>query len=163
MSGYERHELLGRQVLPLVIAPECRDFVRQQIESGSQEPYETIGLRKDGTKFPIEILARSKEFKGRTVRAVAIRDISERKRAEQERESLVLQLRQALAEVKKLSGLLPICASCKKIRDDKGYWQQIEVFIRDHSEANSVTVFVPSAPRNCTLTFSSCLEKINVV
>jgi PAS domain S-box-containing protein len=135
MSGYERHELLGRQVLPLVIAPESRAFVRQQIESGSQEPYETIGLRKDGTTFPIEILARTKEFKGRLVRAVAIRDISERKRAEQERESLVAQLRQALADVRKLSGLLPICASCKKIRDDKGYWQQIEVFIRDHSEA----------------------------
>jgi PAS domain S-box-containing protein len=135
MSGYELHELLGRQVLPLVIAPECRDFVRQQIESGYQEPYETTGLRKDGTKFPIEILARSKEFKGRTVRAVAIRDISERKRAEEERERLLLELQQALAEVKTLSGLLPICASCKKIRDDSGYWQQIEVYIRDHSEA----------------------------
>jgi PAS domain S-box-containing protein len=135
MSGYELHELLGRQVLPLVIAPECRDFVRQQIESGYQEPYETTGLRKDGTKFPIEILARSKEFKGRTVRAVAIRDISERKRAEEERERLLLELQQALAEVKTLSGLLPICASCKKIRDDSGYWQQIEMYIRDHSEA----------------------------
>jgi hypothetical protein len=44
-------------------------------------------------------------------------------------------LQQALSEIKKLSGLLPICASCKKIRDDKGYWNQIETFIRDHSEA----------------------------
>lgn len=46
-----------------------------------------------------------------------------------------LDLRNALAQVKKLSGFLPICASCKKIRDDKGYWQQIEAYIRDHSEA----------------------------
>jgi response regulator RpfG family c-di-GMP phosphodiesterase len=46
-----------------------------------------------------------------------------------------LSLRKALAQVKKLSGFLPICASCKKIRDDKGYWQQIEAYIRDHSEA----------------------------
>jgi len=45
-------------------------------------------------------------------------------------------LRKALAEVKKLSGLLPICASCNKIRDDKGYWNQIEAYIRDHSEAD---------------------------
>lgn len=44
-------------------------------------------------------------------------------------------LERALAEVKKLSGFLPICASCKKIRDDSGYWQQIEVYIRNHSEA----------------------------
>ncbi len=34
-----------------------------------------------------------------------------------------------------MSGMLPICASCKKIRDDKGYWQQMEMYVRDHSEA----------------------------
>ena len=45
------------------------------------------------------------------------------------------ELKKALSEVKNLSGLLPICASCKKIRDDKGYWNQIEEYIRDHSEA----------------------------
>ena len=45
------------------------------------------------------------------------------------------KLEEALAKVKKLSGLLPICASCKKIRDDNGYWNQIESYIRDHSEA----------------------------
>ena len=45
------------------------------------------------------------------------------------------ELYKALSDVKKLSGLLPICASCKKIRDDKGYWNQIEEYIRDHSEA----------------------------
>lgn len=45
------------------------------------------------------------------------------------------ELEKALAEVKRLSGFLPICASCKKIRDDEGYWQQVEVYIRDRSEA----------------------------
>jgi hypothetical protein len=54
---------------------------------------------------------------------------------EKEREKLILQLQDALAKVKTLRGLIPICSSCKKIRDDKGYWNQIEVFIRDHSEA----------------------------
>lgn len=47
----------------------------------------------------------------------------------------VAELEDALASVNQLSGLLPICASCKKIRDDKGYWTQIEAYIRDHSEA----------------------------
>ena len=46
-----------------------------------------------------------------------------------------LELKQALAEVKKLSGILPICAHCKKIRDDKGYWGQVEDYITKHSEA----------------------------
>ena len=59
----------------------------------------------------------------------------ERKRALEDREQLILQLQKALTEVKQLSGLLPICASCKKIRDDKGYWNQIESYIRDRSEA----------------------------
>ena len=45
------------------------------------------------------------------------------------------ELEDALAKVKTLSGMLPICASCKKIRDDKGYWMQIESYVRDHSEA----------------------------
>jgi hypothetical protein len=47
----------------------------------------------------------------------------------------VLKLQAAMDEVKTLSGLLPICASCKKIRDDKGYWTQIETYIREHSDA----------------------------
>jgi len=55
--------------------------------------------------------------------------------AEMEREKVILQLQDALTKVKTLSGLLPICSSCKKIRDDKGYWNQIEAYIRDHSEA----------------------------
>ncbi len=61
--------------------------------------------------------------------------IEEREKAEKEKGLLITQLQQALSKVKLLSGFLPICASCKKIRDDKGYWNQIEAYIRDHSEA----------------------------
>ena len=64
-----------------------------------------------------------------------ILDITERKLAEEERIRLVAELQSALAEVKLLSGFLPICSSCKKIRDDQGYWNQIEAYICDHSEA----------------------------
>ncbi len=62
-------------------------------------------------------------------------EVADRRRAEQELENVVVELQQALRQVRKLSGFLPICASCKKIRDDKGYWQQIEQYITDHSEA----------------------------
>lgn len=61
------------------------------------------------------------------------REITERKRAEAEREKLITELQEALAEVNTLSGMLPICASCKKIRDDKGYWNQIETYLHEHS------------------------------
>jgi len=62
-------------------------------------------------------------------------EVAERKKYEKERETLILELQKALSEIKQLSGLLPICSSCKKIRTDEGYWQQIEVYIRDHSAA----------------------------
>ena len=54
---------------------------------------------------------------------------------EEEREKLIHELQEALANIKTLRGLLPICSYCKKIRDDKGYWNQIESYIRDHSGA----------------------------
>ncbi len=56
-------------------------------------------------------------------------------KAEQERDHLILELREALSKIKQLSGLLPICMHCKKIRDDKGYWNQIEAYIQKNSEA----------------------------
>jgi hypothetical protein len=62
-------------------------------------------------------------------------DISERKQAAEEREKLIVDLQKALQDVKTLSGLLPICASCKKIRDDKGYWNILEQYISKHSGA----------------------------
>ena len=52
-----------------------------------------------------------------------------------EREAMIAELQEALANVRTLSGLIPICASCKKIRDDKGYWQQVEAYISAHSDA----------------------------
>jgi len=57
-------------------------------------------------------------------------------KSEKEKDKLIQKLRDALSKVKMLSGLIPICASCKKIRDDKGYWEHIELYIRDHSEAD---------------------------
>jgi len=52
-----------------------------------------------------------------------------------QRKTIYDEKEKALLDIKILSGLLPICASCKKIRDDKGYWNQIELYIRNHSEA----------------------------
>ena len=65
----------------------------------------------------------------------ANKSIAAQKEVEEAKGKLIVELQAALAKVNKLSGLLPICASCKKIRDDKGYWNQIESYIREHSEA----------------------------
>ncbi|MFO7885578.1 MAG: GAF domain-containing protein [Desulfobacteraceae bacterium] len=63
------------------------------------------------------------------------RNLDQRIIAEQQREKVIKDLEKALLEVKRLSGLLPICSYCKKVRNDKGYWTQIESYIHDHSEA----------------------------
>ncbi len=70
----------------------------------------------------------------RSGKILLMRDVTERRRAEKEREKLVADLSNALTNLKRLSGLLPICASCKKIRDDKGYWHQVENYMKDHAE-----------------------------
>ena len=70
-----------------------------------------------------------------TMLARSIRYSIERKQALIEKDQLIAQIQRALADVKTLSGLLPICASCKQIRDDKGYWHQVESYIQQHSSA----------------------------
>ncbi len=75
------------------------------------------------------------------------RDITARKRAQEEKEKLVAQLQRALAQVKRLSGLLPICSSCKKRRDDEAYWNQAEEYVREHSEADFSHSLCPECAR----------------
>jgi PAS domain S-box-containing protein len=77
--------------------------------------------------------------------AGVIQDITQNKLADQKLRSIIEDLQKALAEVKKLSGLLPICMHCKKIRDDKGYWKQMEEYLSKHSEAQ----FSHSICREC--------------
>jgi len=66
------------------------------------------------------------------------------KQAEQERERLIRELQDALANIKTLSGLLPICFSCKQIRDDKGYWNQIDTYVLEHTDAEVTHSICPT-------------------
>ncbi|HMK37176.1 MAG TPA: PAS domain-containing protein [Desulfomonilaceae bacterium] len=91
-------------------------------------------LRSARDKLEERVKARTAELQRSNERL--LQEVAERERTEMELAKLVGELQEALAKVKTLSGLLPICASCKKIRDDKGYWTQVEVYVRDHSEAN---------------------------
>lgn len=74
---------------------------------------------------------------GRPVRLAGVcADITYRKRTEKEREMLINQLKATITNVKTLTGLLPICASCKKVRDDQGYWHQVEEYLQEHASVN---------------------------
>jgi hypothetical protein len=84
-----------------------------------------------GIRSPYEIIFKELDTSNKTLN----KEIQARIKSEHHREKLIIDLQTALAEVKTLSGLLPICAQCKKIRDDEGYWNQIETYIRDRSNA----------------------------
>jgi PAS domain S-box-containing protein len=99
--------------------------------------FESLCVTRDGREVHLAIsVSPIKNSVGRIIGASMIaRDIDEKKRHEEERERLITELQAALAQVQALHGLLPICASCKKIRDDRGYWTQVEVYVMAHSKA----------------------------
>jgi PAS domain S-box-containing protein len=126
------------------IHPDDRDAVYADLNAhlNGETPYyenEHRLLCKDGSYKWIhdrgKIMSWTED--GKPLRIVGTHsDITIRKEAEFENQRLMKELREALADVKVLTGLIPICASCKDIRDDKGYWKQIEAYIRDHTEAD---------------------------
>jgi two-component system, cell cycle sensor histidine kinase and response regulator CckA len=93
MFGYDRSEVVGKPVMDLV-APESRDLVLRSIRTGYDKSYENGIVRKDGTVVAIETIARKIQHEGRTVRVTAMRDITERKKAEEEHLKYVQQLQQ---------------------------------------------------------------------
>lgn len=110
----EPYERTGRQ--------ELVEFWMQD-ETGRTFPAETQGsLVLDARGIPYAV-------------RIVVRDISKRKELENEREALVNELEKALEQVKTLQGLIPICSSCHKIRDDNGFWQRLEEYIEAHSDA----------------------------
>jgi len=91
---------------------------------------------------------------GKLVAAVeTLQDITERKRLEEEKEQLVMDLHLASTRIKKLRGLIPICSTCKKIRDDKGYWNKLESFIEEHSEAEFTHSMCPACEERFYIDF----------
>ncbi|MCF8374555.1 MAG: PAS domain S-box protein [Bacteroidales bacterium] len=100
MFGYSYTELIGIFGTD-VIAPESKEFVKQNMLSGYSEPYEAIGLRKDGSKFYGEFLGKMFKFRGQNVRITTVRDLTKRKKAE-------LALTKSLHEYQALSDNLPL-------------------------------------------------------
>jgi PAS domain S-box-containing protein len=135
--GYKTREILNQKSTLLWQDPSEMELASniKILQEGCE--IKITHRRKNGQEFPVS-LTRSviKDEKDMEIAIVSVaRDITESKRAEEEREKLIHELQDALAKVRTLSGLLPICSSCKKIRDDKGYWNQIEGYIQEHSDA----------------------------
>lgn len=140
MYGYSASEAIGhttRFLLPPAALEEPIENYRKIIDGRKVDRQESTRVCKDGLTIPVSIaLSPIKDGTGNIVGISAIeRDITLRKQEEGERLLLIQELSRSLANVKTLRGLLPICASCKKIRDDQGYWNQIEAYVSEHTQA----------------------------
>jgi PAS domain-containing protein len=131
MTGARLADLLapcGREGMELL-----RAFLREGALSAGAE----LALEAGEDRRDLEVTLTGVLERGRLVRVWLVeRDVTERNRAAAERERLAAERAQALAEVQTLSGLLPICAHCKKIRDDQGYWTRVETYIQRRTRAS---------------------------
>ncbi|OPY93404.1 MAG: Sensor histidine kinase TmoS [Syntrophaceae bacterium PtaU1.Bin231] len=140
--GYRPDELVGKKYFYDLFAPEFQEATKSKALAyfqGLQPFYKFVNLNRhrNGRLVALEttgvpVLDERGNLRGYRG---ADMDVTARMQVEEEREKLITQLQNALAEVKKLSGMLPICSCCKKIRDDKGYWNLLEAYIQEHSEA----------------------------
>ncbi|MFH1059043.1 MAG: PAS domain S-box protein [Pseudomonadota bacterium] len=138
--GYSAQEMVGGS--ESVLAPpehsgEMHRILAEVRQGRRVGHFETERIAKDGRTLSISLtVSPTRNFRDEITGASIIsRDITPRIQAEKERNELLHQYQEALAKVKLLSGLLPICSNCKKIRDDQGYWQRIEKFVQDHTKA----------------------------
>ena len=140
--------------------PKCQteECPLQAITKG-KELYTCESKKIDPNKIDRTYLVYATPYRDRLGRTIGIiecfQDITARKDLEVEKEQLIGRLNSALKEVKKLSGFLPICSSCKKVRDDKGYWKQIETYVEEHSDAE----FGHSICPECAANYYEKLEK----
>ena len=140
LYGYTAAEAIGQPtsiVIPEFRHQESADLLTKLLEGHPVDQVETSRIRKDGTLVDVCLtMSGIRDSVGKIIGISTIAyDITERKRMEAERTHLIAHLNEMLSKVKTLSGLLPICASCKNIRDDKGYWKKVETFVKEHSSA----------------------------
>lgn len=141
--GYTWEEVKGKDLHEILVPEKYLSMFKKgfkKFKIGGQGPaigktLELSALRKDGTEFQVELSLSSYQENGKWQSVGIVRDISERKMAEKERDQLIENLKSALGEIQTLKGIVPICASCKKIRDDKGFWNHLETYIQEHSQA----------------------------
>ncbi len=139
MFGYKLDELLGQPFTMLLHEEDLPDFHHRQDgrDKGRIERFERRFRTRDGQElWAIVSASPMMDSEGNVVGSFGtITDITERKKAEAVLHEKNLELQRAMDQIKTLRGIVPICMHCKKIRDDQGYWNQVEVYVRNHTEA----------------------------
>ncbi len=158
--GYTKQEMMSMRIMDINTLSE--EQVYEEMQRAKQTKRKVFHFRHklaSGAVHDVEVFSGPITLGGEKVLYSIIYDISERKAYEREREQLITKLERALEEIKTLRGILPICASCKKIRDDKGYWNQIEKYVSHHTEAKFSHGICP----DCAKTLYSDIQSSNSV
>jgi PAS domain S-box-containing protein len=137
-TGLKKDEIIGKtdyDMNPERIADPYHDMDTMLLENGQAREYEVFFQNPDGNNRAVLFnKACYTNTDGSVVGLVGvITDVTDRKVVEEEKKELIARLSQALAEIKTLSGLLPICSYCGNVRDDRGYWSKIEKYMHEHS------------------------------
>jgi PAS domain S-box-containing protein len=135
--GWNHKELTSKKIADINTLTEEQVF--QEIEKAKLEQRRHFIFRhrlSNGDIRDVEVYSGPLQLRGKQLLCSIVHDITDRKQAEEEREKLINELQEALKEIKTLRGILPFCSYCKKIRDDKGYWEQVDVYIHKHSQAD---------------------------
>jgi PAS domain S-box-containing protein len=133
LLGYGAQELVGRPFVSLFPdLPSPSSSVPPEVFDGV---FSVEFRKKNGGSAHLDLTLSILPWREGCAILVSLRDATERIAAERERERLIAELEAALENVKTLKGLLPICAHCKKIRDDQGYWRKVETYIEERSDA----------------------------
>lgn len=143
LAGRELRDALGlavREVLPL---SQSSVEAVMAAESDDKEIEIALGPPERPGHYDVRVSPLRDTGGALLGRLLVLRDVTPRREIEREREMLIAELRQALTEVKTLSGLLPICANCKKIRDDTGYWHGVDIYLTKHSGAEFIQGLCP--------------------
>lgn len=153
VMGYaDKKQILGRSVFDFYQTDShevLRDMFSLFLKKGEVRDQELQVVTSGGKVLDMSLNATAvRDPQGRILRSRSVwRDISRRKKAENDLIEEKDRLQKALQEISTLKGLLPICSSCKKIRDDKGYWKEIEEYIAAHSDAQFSHGICPDCAR----------------
>ncbi len=159
LCAYQASEIMGQRLsmlLPEDRQTELADMLARVKNGEHVQPVETVWTTKDNRVRRVSLtISPIVDERGKTVSTSMIaQDITQQKEVEDERIRLLNELQDALANVKRLEGLLSVCAACKKIRDSEGQWVPIEIYITEHSEA----VFSHGYCPICAESFQNKLE-----